>query len=68
MRLIRNSASQTSGHKGGDAMRQAPRHFVTWVALSAAIEREYVSVLEPDVGNSLAVEHSVKGLVKSALV
>ena len=28
-------ASQTSGHKGGDAMRQAPRHFVTWVALSA---------------------------------
>ena len=47
MRLIRNSASQTSGHKGGDAMRQAPRHFVTWVALSAANGREYVIVLEP---------------------
>ena len=49
-------------------MRQAPRHFVTWVALSATNEREYVSVLEPDVGNSSAVEHSVKGLVANALV
>ena len=37
-------------------MRQAPRHFVTWVALSATNEREYVIVLEPNVGNSSAFD------------